>query len=88
MTRSGSSQTEIVTRRTLRLRRRQQSSSVQTNNVTESTVTEHLNISDPVLPRVSFTSDTINNEHLNKKKSNVCCIFKTGKNMAKNKYER
>ena len=42
--------------------------------------------------RVSWTEDTIDNEHMNKKSSKVCCIFyKEGGNNCrhnKNKYDR
>lgn len=39
---------------------------------------------------VTFTEDTIDNEHLNKKKSKMCCIFHSSGNecMDRNKYER
>jgi protein phosphatase 1 regulatory subunit 11 len=39
--------------------------------------------------KVSFTSDTVDNEHLQKKKSKICCIFHS-KNECKdkNKFER
>ncbi|OLY83446.1 Type 1 phosphatases regulator ypi1 [Smittium mucronatum] len=31
-------------------------------------------------PRVRWTSDTVDNEHMGKKKSKVCCIFKKQRN--------
>lgn len=41
--------------------------------------------------KVRWTADTIDNEHMNRKKSKLCCIFnskcKTGCS-SKNKYER
>lgn len=38
--------------------------------------------------RVTWTEDTVDNEHAGKKKSKCCCIYKTGKDKKKNKYER
>lgn len=41
--------------------------------------------------QVTWTSETIDNEHMNKKKSKICCIFHSdSKNCCsdKNKYER
>ncbi|ETA55725.1 hypothetical protein VCUG_02843 [Vavraia culicis subsp. floridensis] len=38
--------------------------------------------------RVTFTPDTVDNEHMGKKKSKCCCIYKTGNDKTKNKYER
>ncbi len=41
--------------------------------------------------RVTWTEDTVDNEHLNKKSSKVCCIYHQKKHSEcehKNKYER
>ncbi len=41
--------------------------------------------------RVTWTEDTVDNEHMNKKSSKVCCIFHTDNKPGckhKNKYER
>ncbi|RVD91733.1 hypothetical protein TUBRATIS_18010 [Tubulinosema ratisbonensis] len=38
--------------------------------------------------KVTFTQDTVDNEHSDKKKSKVCCISKVHKKGDVNKYER
>lgn len=38
--------------------------------------------------KVTFTKDTVDNEHSDKKKSKVCCISKVRKEGDVNKYER
>lgn len=39
--------------------------------------------------KVTFSSDTVDNEHLNKKKSKICCIFHSKNEcLDKNKFER
>lgn len=93
MARQVYSETELQTSRTLRLRRssRTENEDIADNeqNIEQNVEQVQENIEENNLERrVSFTPDTIDNEHLNKKKSKVCCIFKMGKNKKKNKYER
>lgn len=41
--------------------------------------------------KVTWTADTVDNEHMNKKSSKICCIHhskKQGHQCDKNKYER
>lgn len=39
--------------------------------------------------KVTWTEDTVDNEHMGKKKSKICCIFcSKNKNTDVNKYER
>jgi len=40
--------------------------------------------------KVAWTDDTVDNEHMNKKKSKICCIHhsKACNDRTKNKYER
>ncbi|KAI6243822.1 Protein phosphatase inhibitor [Aphelenchoides fujianensis] len=49
----------------------------QTATTTESPAAEHLvlRLRGPDRPRVTFTADTVDNEHLGRLKSNCCCIY-------------
>ncbi|KRH92550.1 putative phosphatase inhibitor protein [Pseudoloma neurophilia] len=51
-------------------------------------LTTRLQLINRVRPRVTFTPDTVNNEHHGLRSSKLCCIFKIGKDKSKNKYER
>ncbi|EHY64572.1 protein phosphatase 1 regulatory subunit 11 [Nematocida ausubeli] len=46
------------------------------STTTESTLTLRLR-GGPPRRRVTFTRNTVDNEHLNRKKSKICCIYHT-----------
>lgn len=56
---------------------------------TETTKTLVLKLIKSKVRKVTFSKETIDNEHLNKKKSKICCIFHSkNENKDRNKYER
>lgn len=80
---------------TLRLRKKSQEKRKKSKNDNEqnddqsnSVRNDDRVVDNDIQLRVSFTPDTIDNEHHGKKKSKCCCIFKMGKDKSKNKYER
>jgi len=66
---------DSVTATTLRLRLTRKLSNTSNRNVVDSSTTNTTNTGGLTRRRVSWTTETVDNEFLNKKKSKCCCVY-------------